>query len=226
MISSIALPGLYHDRKKRGITPHLPTLEEFLKIKSVDMQDDESKRLAVWYAEDWISMLCGPVSWGDPQKNFKMLVGKTLIGGESKVCVTITNEAFGYLMLANCRQKWINSFLFKEANPDKRIPQGNKADPGGLYKALYSDSGDGQVKGGGWKDKAYEKFNEYIDLVTEQRDEDRAEDWKNHGNLRDLIRTKRGITEKSPSKKRKRRKSEGGEKAAPPKRVKVIVLNE
>ena len=150
------------DRKKRGITPHLPTLAMFLNAKSVDMDDPESKNIATWYASDWMSMLCGPLSWGDRQKKFKMMVGKTMIGGENKICVTITTQAFGCLIWENCMDKWHNSFVFKEKNPEVRLPQGRKQDPDGLYRAKFSDSCDGQVKGGGWQDLAFQQYNKYI----------------------------------------------------------------
>ena len=102
-----------------------------------------------------------------------------MAAGRNKVLVTVTGEAFGLLIYANCNGKWVATCKWKDKHPKVECPKYNKKKPDTLqYKAEWSDSKTGQVKGGGWDPKAYTKFNDMITLVQKFREAEEA-----NGNL-------------------------------------------
>ncbi len=89
-----------------------------------------------------------------------------MVAGKMKVLVPVTGEAFGLLIFCNCRGKWISYCEWKDLNPRVECPKYNKKKKEThKYKAKWSDSKTGQVKGGGWDPKAYKKLNDMILLV-------------------------------------------------------------
>ena len=91
--------------------------------------------------------------------------------GKKKVLVTITSEAFGLVIFANCRDKWIADFQFKASNKKAKIPKYNKEDPAThKYQNKWSSSRTGQVQGGGWDNEALQYCWKKIFYSTRDKD--------------------------------------------------------
>jgi hypothetical protein len=175
----------------------------------MDMGHAESDALLTWYCDVYIPAAAGALHFGEKTRCYKTLVDVGPIGpnNEEKVLVPIMSEAFGLLCFENCREKWIATFEFKKAYGEKaKIPTGKKNPESARFKAKYSDSCDGQVKGGGWKPEAYTKFQEYIDLIKGLRAEDQAIAWTKHQYALSLVRNKHKVTLDSPQSAGKRRR--------------------
>jgi hypothetical protein len=134
--------------------------------------------------------------------------------GGRKVIVTITSEAFGFLLYENCRNKWIQIFKWKDQNPksnkkSKPPPQYNKNKPEThLFKAKWSDNCTGQAMG--WHPDAFVSYNGYIQCVKMARELDLQAGGLIMLRARAMIREAHGYIEEEaqPARKRKRQNEE------------------
>ena len=74
-------------------------------------------KLSLWYFDDYMTMIAGTQYWGNDVKTRFLPTDMMDLEGERKVIVTITSEAFGFLLYENCRDKWIQIFKWKDQNP-------------------------------------------------------------------------------------------------------------
>lgn len=184
----------------------IPTVEQILEVyKSseliLDNPDNEKlKNMLLWYMDRYLPIAAGLDYWGENQRLYKLLTDKVNINGKQKVLVTVTNEAFGLLVLENCREKWIEINKFKEMHGEgAKIPEkGEEAEP---FKAKWTDSKCGQVKFGGWADEAYERFEELKAALKKIRADDEANDLATQKYVYTWLRTKHGITALAPGRK-------------------------
>ena len=105
------------------------------------------------------------------------MTDKTNVDGKQKVLVTVTSEAFGLLMFANCRDKWLNVFQYKKTAKRKgtKVPQYKKDDPTThKYKGKWSSSCTGSAVGGGWSSEALVYFEAAKKNISEWRKEEEA----------------------------------------------------
>lgn len=205
---------------------YLPTVEEFRNVHEIpdkpeplhdDSTSDEIRAFntasdkyrkqiafATWYADQWIPAVCGIEHYNLERQYFHMCqYGE--IRGERKVYVPITGEAWGALLWANCREKWIESCKFKDANPKTKLPvYSTKKPETAKFQAKWSDAKSGQVVSGGWKPEAHDAFNAFIEHYKDVRANDMAEDYKRYKYLLELVREKHELQddEKEPPKKK------------------------
>ena len=135
-----------------------------------------------------------------------------------KVCVTVTSEAFGLLVLENCRGKWVNIFELKERDgPSAVVPtKGDEALP---FKAKWTDSKCGRVKFGGWDAAAYDYFEATKTRIKHFRTTDSANAFDTQNYALALIREKHGIDAEAPGRKRKRSKKSTTPRQVAPRKI-------
>lgn len=170
-------------------------------------------------------MAAGHDNFGPSIRNYKMAVDKRSVDGKDKVCVTIPSEAFGLLVFANCRTKWVAIFKFKQESPTADIPLFDEEDSNThvYHTTLWSDSKSGQIKGGGWDSDAYLKLNFYMTKIHVFRSKDQKAEWKIHALAKDFVREKNGITAVAQTNKRKRKNKEA---KAEPLFVEILAFDE
>lgn len=167
---------------------------------------EKKEALLLWYCNEYLPMAAGHDDFGPSIRNYKMVVDKRSIDGVEKVCVTIPSEAFGWVILANCREKWVAIFEFKKANPNDEVPPFEVKDNSThvYHTTQWSDSRSGQIKGGGWHSDAYTFFNACMTNVNLFRQRDKKAEWGTHALAKELVRQKNKITDIAKVSKRKR----------------------
>ena len=140
------------------------------------------------------------------------------VNGKDKVCVTVASEAFGLLVLENCREKWRNIFEFKQQHGvGAAIPvTGDESLP---FKAKWTDSKCGRIKFGGWDAEAYTFFEDAKVKVKTVRQNDSANNFETQEFALTLLREKHNITATAPGKKRKRSKKNAVANPTAPRRI-------
>ena len=127
--------------------------------------------------DKYLSMAVRLEYWGPNIRPFHLMTDKTNVDGKQKVLVTVTSEAFGLLMFANCRDKWLNVFQYKKTAKRKgtKVPQYKKDDPTThKYKGKWSSSRTGSAVGGGWSSEALVYFEAAKKNISEWRKEEEA----------------------------------------------------
>lgn len=166
----------------------------------------EKKELLVFYFDRYLPVIAGKEYWGTDQRYFHLPTDKVEIKGKQRVLVSVPSEAFGWLVLENNREKWINMFQFKEQHGQaKPIP--NKGEEAAPFKARWTDSKVGQVKFGGWDEEAFQAYEAWKKLIREfRKDQLEKKDNQCFRYVRDLIREDHGISSETPADKKKRGK--------------------
>ena len=102
------------------------------------------------------------------------------IHGKKRVYVESESEAFGWLLLENCYEKWCNICPKKRQSPSWKVPRYKKNDPSTIphNKCKWTDSAAGQ--GGGWAPGARDAFESNKQIIRELRKKDHKADWKVH----------------------------------------------
>ena len=189
----------------------IPTVEKILALLNMPThmlekeEHAEDRAILLWYFDRFLPVAAGKEYYGEEIRYYKRPTEKMKVNGADKVCVTITSEAFGLLVLENCHDKWINIFEFKAKNGSAvDIPtKGPEALP---FKAKWTDSKCGRVKFGGWDVKAYTFFEEVKEKIKTFRTTDASNGFDTQNYLLQLIRDKHGIVQEAPGRKRKRSK--------------------
>ena len=212
-------------------------------IKDLETNPDhaEAKNLVIWYWDRWLPYVALVKYWGEKQRHFQTPVEHIIIrkrnddgtwGNESKVAVTVTSEAYGWLTYANNRDKWLNTLLKKQKEgKNAKFPtkdkEGNKEPDYDKYQPKYTLSGQGQVKFGGWKDEAYDEFERFKGIITEIRKVDRENGDATFKATLQMVRNKHGITKANPTEPSKRGRSKVADNESPPsKRLNITIIDE
>ena len=175
-------------------------------------------QVLTWYVDEYLPMAAG-VQWFGPTIRPYYLPCDTLDigGGQMKVYVTITSEAFGRLVFENCRDKWVEIFKWRDAQPSSKKrtnPPTYKANKPEThkFKAKWSDNNIGQTTG--WSKDAYERMKELMAEIKAFRESDAENDNAKQAFGRALIRSIHGIKddeEEEPPKKKRKSGTESGE---------------
>lgn len=208
------------------ITAHLPLIPD----ANESDEDKLLRELLVWYWDRWLQIVADKEYWGVKNRGTMIPVDTVEIPKkdaneedwivEKKVAVTVTSEAFGILIFANCRNKWLNTFAYKKIHgPRVAVPN----DPE-KYAGKFTDSNVGQVKYGGWSEEGYTLFEGYKKKIMEFRTAQKEEGNKVYKNALSIVRAALKITDAPKSKKRK---STGNSGVPPPEKKAVLsVLDE
>ena len=94
------------------------------RLKNAKTSQEE---LLTWYLDEWLPTVVG-IDWSGPKiRCYHLPTDKSKVNRKTKVCITKTTEAFGLLQFENSRQRWLETFKWKDANPKaKRPPQYSK----------------------------------------------------------------------------------------------------
>lgn len=179
-----------------------------------DPANAKQKELLLWYYDRWLPICAGNLYWGETIRYYKLPSDTCKMpNGEEKGLVTVTNEAFGLLVLENCHQKWMNIFQYKAKHGrGAKIPNiGPESLP---FKAKWTKDRQGQVRFGGWSD-AYPRFEELKNLVLGVRCTDKSKDYEGQKYAKELMRTNHKIKDDVYTKRSSRKRKT----AAPPARV-------
>ena len=183
-----------------------------------------AKSCVLWYFDRWLPAVAGSDWWSAKQRYYHILTHKVAVGGEQKVLVTSSSEAFGILVMDNCHSKWMAEFELRKDDPKAKIPKPKKGESeNDAFRAKYTESKNGQVKFGGWSSDAFEVFEKYIDTIQKTRDADAQNENNQQKFVMDLMRKHHDIVEVAPN-SRKRKSKESTTPA--PKKKRLRRLNE
>ena len=135
--------------------------------------------LLTWYLDSYLPFAVGLEFWGPNIRPFHLLSDKIMVDGDpsgkEKVLVTVTSKAFGQLVYANCRDKWMHEFNYKKGKrKGAKVPKFDKQDKSThVYQNRWSSSQTGQLVGGGWAPEALNYFNLAIERLQKVREEEK-----------------------------------------------------
>jgi hypothetical protein len=115
-----------------------------------------SAKVLTWWMDSFIPMAVGLEFWGPNIRPFKYMTDKTVVegdpAGEEKVLVTITSEAFAYVLYKNGRDKWMADYAYLKNNPRAKMTPKYKKDDSSTFKHAnkWSNSNTGSMVGAGW----------------------------------------------------------------------------
>jgi len=139
----------------------LPSNTEFMKILNRDPGVD--KKLFAWWWDSYMAKAAGSSKiWNKKNKYFGLLSTHAPPGSPKEVYITPSTEAWGLLLIENCRERWPKLMAIKEKNSarityTKSTPSATKAgthhinmstDP--LFLGTYTNTDSGQRRFGGW----------------------------------------------------------------------------
>ena len=129
--------------------------------------------ILIWYLDSFLPMVVGVDFWGPNIRLCNLPIDTFEVSnGKKKVCVSKAGEAFALVQFENSRERWINIFKWKKANPGKKNPpQYSKKRPETHEcKSKWSDYAHGQ--GSGWDPEAFGVHNQRLKEVKALREEE------------------------------------------------------
>ena len=170
------------------------------------------KDLLIWYLDKYLPAAVGELTYSKDQRYYKRQTDSIVIKGKKRVLVERQQEAYGWLVLDNCYEKWCLCVPEQAKDPKWKVPLWDKDDPETLpfHKTKHSDPRGGQSAG--WKPSARKALNDFCKKIKEMRDKDskRDKDSSIYMKCLLLLKAEHGITEEEPlpkSSKRKRSKT-------------------
>lgn len=171
------------------------TFDELCKLRRATT--DREKKAFIWFFDSFLECVCGTSAWNNAKT--KQLVSEARDQSGSKV-VSVSDEAFGLLLIDNYMEKWRKRATEDEAARIKPVGDSATAgeDPGGKRTKTagkYTGKAKGQCKWGGWNSDGIKQFNFLRKLVKADREADKsnvAEPKQMEKFLLDYCRTKAG----------------------------------
>ena len=182
-----------------GYVPTIEQMKDVYNLPDETHQDyEDKKKFLLWYLDKYLPAAAGEASYGKTVRLYSMAIDRKEIRGKQRVLVESASEAFGWLLLENCYEKWSNICNKKKENPGWKVPKNKKNDPSThpYNKCKWTDSSAGQ--GGGWAPGARLAFEENKEIIKTLRKKDHAENWKLHKFCLQLLREEHGVTEDAP----------------------------
>ena len=188
--------------------------EEQLDLTEEQQEYSDKLDLLLWYLDVWMPMVAGLENWGPTIRPFFFMTSTRRLDGDNsgkeKVLVTVTSEAFGLLVFANCREKWLADFEYKKGKIGKearKVPKYNKDDPTTWkHQNKWSCGRTGSKIGAGWDSAAIEYFHKRIDDVKKQRVEQEKTGYAGYLEGQNLIKLANKIALDAPASAGKKRK--------------------
>ena len=147
------------------------------------------KQILLWWVDCYLAMIVGVDSWGPTIRPYFLPTDKRKgADGKDKMCVPRAGEAFALVQFENSRERWLQVFKWKKANPGKKNPpqySANKPETHD-FKAKWSDYSHGQ--GSGWDPEAYSVFNRRMEAIKAFREEEAANGFPRMKEAKKLIR--------------------------------------
>jgi hypothetical protein len=174
-----------------------------------DKDVEKRTEFLVFYMDDWLVRVAGHENYKPEIRHYRMPVQTMEVAGETKKAQHISKESEGHgiVILKNCYSKWKVTIPQKLANSEWKVPEYNALDPNThkYHQTRWSDGRNGQVKGGGWAPEAYDELSTQISRINAFRKEDKSNGWIVHRKMLEILRKANNVTEKEPTRKRKRR---------------------
>ena len=120
---------------------------------------DDKKTANQWFFAEFMECVCGEHVWG--KQKYSQLISRAVSLDTGELILTISDEAFGLLLIDNYMGKWVKKFHLQRKNLQHR--SGTRID--GLYTAATK----GSLAFGGWTRQGCHQFNLYCRLVQEDR---------------------------------------------------------
>ena len=162
----------------------------------------------LWYVDIYLPATAGLGICGKVDRSYKTMGEAVELPNKTRVpMVPVEAEAFGWLMLENCQEKWKLIVPMKAKNPRWSIPQFSKDDSSThqYHNTKWTDPKTGKDQGGGWDTSAYPVFSSYIQTIQKIREDDKKNGFPVQKMCLAMIREKHGITAEERPKKRRRR---------------------
>ena len=180
-----------------------------------DKHYEHKEDFLFWYLDKWLPAVAGDAHYGKLIRLNNMLVDKVSKCGKDRVVVSTQSEAFGWLLLDNCYEKWVAQMPHLKLDNKWRPPKYNKDDAKTHPyhpKMKYTNPFGG--RGVGWKPAAKSALDQYKALVTNFRADDAKKGWAINKFCLELLRKRNNVTDTNPvgktsgANKRKRNGSE------------------
>jgi hypothetical protein len=152
----------YTKRWKAG-KPTL-SLEDLVNCLARKIQNEDQMDKFMIYWDELLAKHVGSSKWKDNTKYYNTICGALRSDCEATVpLVTPQDEAFLVLSTENHLQRWDDEFN-KRKEEDKKDHNG-----------LYTSTKTGQNQYGGWSEQGLEKFNHYVQINTNARNDANCE---------------------------------------------------
>ena len=166
------------DKEKKD--EFLPTVDEMTKVVMRDLAHSDKneqahlERLFDWYVTEMLPACARSRYW--PEKlHGQVQVSSHLVDHvDGKYAVPPSTEAMCLVMYENCRDRWINMYVYKDIDGHAgEIPRYSKKkhEETAQWAALWSDNCSGQQPYGGWDDAGIDKFDELCEKIAKNRKE-------------------------------------------------------
>ncbi len=209
-----------------GPLPENATADQIAAHAQATAQYARKKAVLVWYVDEYLEKAAGLEFWGPSIRPFRLLTDKAHVpgdpSGKKKVLVTVTSEAFGLTVYANCRDKWMADFALKKKNKKAKIPKYDKNNPSTYnHKNKWTCSMTGQVAGGGWHTDAMDYLTNAQISIQKWREKEAAAGNPTLKLARNWIKEEAEIGVEISEPAAKKRKKDDGKKAE----SKAIAIN-
>ena len=190
----------------------MPTLEDFTDVYNIPEKEDPSYQgkmdVLLWYIDVYLVACVGQTLYNNTNRFYLLMSSPVVLPNEEDrvPMVPVEAEAFGWLMLENCLEKWMIIVPTKAKNPNWKIPQYSKNDESThkYYKTKWTDAKTGKDQGGGWDPASYRVLASYMTTIQNMREADKKNGHPIQKMCLSLLQEKYGVTEKPPAKKRRR----------------------
>jgi hypothetical protein len=130
-------------------------MEDLLKMRM--SQTAQECNAFLWFYGEFLEAVAGRLTWG--KQKFHQTVSEAKDFSDSRQSiVSVTDEAFALLMIENYRSKWESHFRSSERGIAKV-----------KVEAKYTSSRLGTTEYGGWSWQGFQRFNQLVKLVEDNR---------------------------------------------------------
>ena len=130
-------------------------MEDLLKMRMSETAEECNAFL--WFYGEFLEAVAGRLTWGKQKYHQTVSEAKDFSDARQSI-VSITDEAFALLMIENYRNKWESHFRCSETGMAKV-----------KVEAKYTSSRLGTTEYGGWSWEGFQRFNQLVKLVEDNR---------------------------------------------------------
>jgi len=135
-------------------TLFLSMIETLSKLRRSETEAEH--RAFTWFFAEFIECVSGKRAWG--KQKYTQLISEARSHEDGEKLLTVSDEAFGLLLVENYMDKWVKKFHLQR-----------KGLPSGRIDGLYTAATKGNLVFGGWTKQGRNRFNHYCKLVQEDR---------------------------------------------------------
>jgi len=184
----------------------IPSLDEVKALYKKDLLKPNDKgyarqkKLLICYFDNYVAKLVGDDRWGVDKRYYSLPVSNSNeeIYGKERTLVTAQSEAWGWMMLENCRDKWDAHCEAKRADSSFKVPTygKKKTEVHKFFTCKYSNAFCGQKPG--WDPAVFKVLDDYNAEIQAFRKKDSKKGWNYFKAVKDLLREANDISEQVP----------------------------